>query len=362
MSSTRRVSGLFACVVIASLHGVDTFADDAVIDPLNRASIVSARASMALLTAVEPTGGHLVAVGERGIILLSKDDGRTWVQAQVPTSLMLTSVRFANTENGWAVGHGGIILATSDGGRAWQKQLDGISAAQLLLEAARANQDADPRQLAYAERMVSEGADKPFLDLLVQDERTITVVGAFGLAFRSNDGGRSWQPWSSHIPNGQGSHLYAIRQIAQTQYIAGEMGAVFRSNDGGESFTRIETPYEGSFFGLVLVSPEHMLVYGLRGNVYLSKDGGANWQKSQLDTEESLTAGSVLKDGSIVLGNQAGGLYRSTDGGLSFASVPLGNPAPIVALAESAGNSLILAGARGTVRLSEAALNVGNKQ
>jgi len=348
--------------VIASLHGVDTFADDAVIDPLNRASIVSARASMALLTAVEPTGGHLVAVGERGIILLSKDDGRTWVQAQVPTSLMLTSVRFANIENGWAVGHGGIILATSDGGRAWQKQLDGISAAQLLLEAARANQDADPRQLAYAERMVSEGADKPFLDLLVQDERTITVVGAFGLAFRSNDGGRSWQPWSSHIPNGQGSHLYAIRQIAQTQYIAGEMGAVFRSNDGGESFTRIETPYEGSFFGLVLVSPEHMLVYGLRGNVYLSKDGGANWQKSQLDTEESLTAGSVLKDGSIVLGNQAGGLYRSTDGGLSFASVPLGNPAPIVALAESAGNSLILAGARGTVRLSEAALNVGNKQ
>ncbi|MCY1435509.1 hypothetical protein D9M71_516060 [compost metagenome] len=70
----------------------------------------------------------------------------------------------------------------------------------------------------------------------------------------------------------------------------------------------------------------------------------------------------MLKDGSIVVGNQAGGLYRSTDGGLSFTAVPLGKPAPIVGLTESAGGSLILAGARGTVRLSEAALDAGNPQ
>ncbi|MNZ13492.1 Ycf48-like protein [compost metagenome] len=362
MSSGRRIPGLLACALLAALpHGV-AFASGAVSDPLARPSAISARASVALLTAVEPAAGKLVAVGERGIVLLSTDDGKTWAQAQVPTSLMLTGVRFADAQKGWAVGHGGLVLATTDGGRSWHKQLDGLAAARLLLEDARGREGATPRQLADAERFVKEGADKPFLDLDVQNERTVTVVGAFGLAFRSDDGGQSWQPWQSRIPNEQGSHLYAIRHIGQTQYIAGEMGAVFRSGDGGASFTRIETPYEGSFFGLTLVSPEHLLVYGLRGNAFVSRDGGASWQRCRLDTEESITAGAVLKDGSIVVGNQAGGLYRSTDGGLSFTAVPLGKPAPIVGLTESAGGSLILAGARGTVRLSEAALDAGNPQ
>ena len=63
------------------------------------------------LTAAE---GRLVAVGDRGHVLVSADQGATWEQILVPTRAMLTAVAFADAKNGTAVGHDGVILATND--------------------------------------------------------------------------------------------------------------------------------------------------------------------------------------------------------------------------------------------------------
>jgi photosystem II stability/assembly factor-like uncharacterized protein len=109
-----------------------------------------------------------------------------------PTSVTLTAVRFADDQQGWAVGHGGVVLATQDGGESWQMQLDGRQAAQLLLQDAQAAGDA--RAVQEAERLVADGADKPFLDLQVLDARRVVVVGAYGMAFRTDDAGQRWQP------------------------------------------------------------------------------------------------------------------------------------------------------------------------
>ena len=91
------------------------------------------------MLAITRAGARLVAVGERGSILLSDDSGVSWRQAKVPVSVTLTAVQFPNAKAGWAVGHLGVVLHSADGGETWAKQLDGREAASLVLEAAKKN-------------------------------------------------------------------------------------------------------------------------------------------------------------------------------------------------------------------------------
>lgn len=334
-----------------------TSATPADLDPLHRPSVASARAASALMTAVTPAGQRLVAVGERGIVVTSDDGGARWTQRLTPVSVMLTAVRFATDRKGWAVGHSGVVLMTDDGGATWTRQLDGMSAAQAVLAAARQrvstrDDDAAKKALADAKRLVADGADKPFLDLLVDSESTVTVVGAYGLALRSTDGGKSWADWQPRIPNAKGNHLYAIRRAGQCIILAGEQSVVFRSTDDGETFAQVPTPYAGSYFGAVMASPQRFVVFGLQGNAYATTDGGATWTRSRTGTSAPLSGGVLLRDGSFVIVSQAGQVLRSADGGVIFAALDVKAPVPFIGAAQAKDGQLVLAGARGMTGLA----------
>jgi len=252
-------------------------------------------------------GQRLVAVGERGVVILSDDGGRQWRQARVPVSVTLTAVRFTDDRHGHAVGHGGVVLSTDDGGEHWQKRLDGHQAAQLVVQEARTRGDA--AALSAAERLVSDGVDKPLLDLHFFNAMHGIVVGAYNLAFETLDGGRTWQSWSARLPNPRGLHLYALRVRGSQVLIAGEQGLVLRSTDGGATFSPLRTPYAGSFFTAELIGDHAIVLAGLRGNVVRSSDGGANWSKEPLPSAVTLIGSAVLEDGRMVLADQAGQVF-----------------------------------------------------
>lgn len=69
-----------------------------------------------LLTDATRVGDRIVAVGERGHIIYSDDEGKTWVQGEVPVSVTLTAIDFGTDTHGWAVGHSGVVLKTTDAG------------------------------------------------------------------------------------------------------------------------------------------------------------------------------------------------------------------------------------------------------
>lgn len=326
-------------------------------DVLERPALLSARATDAVLLAVAPAGQRLLALGERGIVLFSDDDARSWRQAQVPVSTTLTALHVETEKKVWAVGHAGVVLHTEDGGISWSKQLDGNQAAQLMLRTAQqevqAHGDEQTRnRLREAQRMLLEGADKPFFDVWFLDEKRGFIVGAYGLFFATQDGGGTWLPWLSHIDNPAGKHLYAIKGFGTSLYIAGEEGALYRSSDAGQTFVEIKTPYTGSYFGVLLLENDSVMVYGLRGNAYLSHDAGRHWRKCETGTSATLTAGKVLSDGSVVLVSQAGEVLRSTDRGRSFQALPMTHSFPFSSVTQTADGDLILAGVRGFTRLA----------
>jgi photosystem II stability/assembly factor-like uncharacterized protein len=305
---------------------------------LDQPALHSAKAQRSVLLAMTRAGERLVAVGERGIILLSDDSGTSWRQAKVPASVSLTSVQFVDAAHGWAVGHLGVVLHSADGGETWSKQLDGIQAAQLALAAAQ--QSGDAKLLKAAEWLVADGPDKPFLDLYFSNSRDGYVVGAYGLILRTRDGGASWQAWMGQVENPEGLNLYAIRAQGDQLFIAGERGLLLRSSDGGQSFQKLESPYEGSFFGLLASRSGGLLAYGLRGNAWWSSDHGDSWQQLDTGVESALAAGLELNDGRLLLASQSGELLLSGDNGQHFEHRRTHEGATVAAVAQAADGSL----------------------
>lgn len=330
------------------------------IDPaaMNRPALMSARAPHSTLLAVTQAGDNLVAAGERGIILLSSDNGASWQQAQVPTSANLTALKFVDAKRGWAVGHMGIVLNTEDGGMTWHKQLDGMEAGRLAVIAVSGSDN--QRAIKQANFLVKDGPDKPFFDITMDAAGHGFVVGAFNLMFRTDDGGAHWRYWSPQVDNRFGLHLYDIARLGDDFYIVGEQGLILRSQDGGEHFESLESPYEGTWFGLLATNSGALLAYGLRGNAYVSMDRGASWQSSNTGSQVSFVAAHELSNGHIVLANQAGQLFASDDQGKSFKPLQGLPGTPFTSLTQTASGELLLGSLRGVRSLS--ATQLANSQ
>lgn len=278
----------------------------AVADAIDRPAIESNLGAHSVLLSVTSVGDHFFAVGERGLILRSDDNGKSWRQLTSPVSVTLTGISFFDNKNGYAIGHGGIVLRTTNAGNDWEIRLNGLQLAEKLQQ--QAEESKDEESIRQAKLLVADGPDKPFFDLLVLGREHLVVVGAYGFAFESVDGGQSWTPWMSRIDNPFGLHLYNIRKQGERILVAGEQGFVALSMDAGKSFETIETPYEGSFFTAQLLEKDEIVLAGLRGNTLVSDDNGQHWKEIKNPISSSIMASFIHSDGQVIMANQVGTL------------------------------------------------------
>lgn len=302
-------------------------------DRLSLPSVKTDLASRSLLLDITSKAGRIYAVGERGHILFSEDQGLGWHQAEVPVSVSLTAVHFVDETNGWVVGHDGVILNSRDGGRSWQKQLDGFQVNQMVvdhyrqqLEKANAQADEDleiiEMALEDAEAALQEGPSRPFLDVQFIGQRHGWAIGSYGLLFETVDGGETWVPRMERLENPDGLHLNTMLQTHRGELmIAGEAGLLFRSSDNGQSWQLLESPYDGSFYTLTELMPSQaLLVMGLRGRGFRSDDRGESWIELDMATRATLTSALQLDSGELIAAGSSGNLSVSHDGGRQFRS------------------------------------------
>lgn len=250
-----------------------------------RPAEIAPLAAKNLLLGLIQADGTLVAVGDRGTIVLSSD-GLNWQQSPAPVHATLTAVTFADANNGWAVGHDATILHTTDGGKSWTLQ------------------NFQPQD------------SKPVLSVLALDPQRAFAVGAYGLFLSTTDGGKTWPPLDAPPILEDGLHLNALIQLNSGElFLAGEIGLAGVSKDGVE-WKRLTLPYEGSLFGALPWGEKGAMVFGLRGNVLLTDNvHGNRWSAVNTGTVQSMFGGALLPGGGAVLVGADGAiLYIGADG------------------------------------------------
>lgn len=355
MCSYKSYLQLALGALLAVLQGLSQAS--AYVDVLDLPARVSALAVNSPLSDMARAGDRLVAVGQRGHILYSDDAGQHWQQAAVPVSADLNAVSFPSATQGWAVGGDGVVLHSNDAGATWSKQLDGREIGALLVKHYQALARAEPGneqwplRVAEGQRLEAQGADKPLLDVWFANDRLGYVVGVFNLILRTEDGGQSWTPFQDRTDNPQGFHLNAIASTGDALYIAGEQGLLLKWDDAQQRFAALQTPYQGSFFGVV-GKPGEVLVYGLRGNVLRSTDAGLSWTSLDTGLHVSITAGLVDAHGDYRLFTQGGQMLASQGTGAQQRWVQQAQPVPVTGVTRAITDALVVVGSRGARTLS----------
>jgi len=286
------------------------------------------KVTMERLLLVDAThrGSRVIAVGDRGYIVLSDDNGRTWRRAKSPAAPMLTAVEFLDAKLGWAVGHDSVILATADGGETWVQQF-----------AAAAEQ-------------------RPLLDVTFLDKDNGFAIGAYGAFYETADGGRTWNPRKVIEDD---KHLNAFVRLPEGRLvILGEAGTILLSADAGKTWSPVASPYKGSLFGGLVADDGAVVAFGLRGRIFRSTDAGKTWTAVDNASVATLMGGTKLPDGALVIAGNGGTVLVSRDNGQSFVPLATGSTKVFAKAVFGPANAVILIGETGA---REAALPFGKR-
>ena len=230
----------------------------------------SSRYQQATMLDVANCGNRLVAVGARGLILVSSDEGRTWAQRRASIDVTLTSITCIGNHVGFAVGHEETLLRTNDDGLSWQVVHTNVQGVPLL-------------------RVRFFDADIGF------------ATGGSGILYSTRDGGNTWTRNPITTTDDFDPHLFDIARLDDGRLVlAGEAGRLFRSDDNGLSWQELPSPYTGSFFGLATPKPNELIAFGMLGHAFVSDDAGNSWDELPARQHESFFS-STVADGRLYL-------------------------------------------------------------
>ena len=227
---------------------------------------------------------RVVAVGERGTVLLSDDQGASWQPATVTPQrdLTLTALVALTDSRLLAVGHDGWILRSDDQGAHWAEV-----------------------------RYDSELAE-PLLGIWSAGAQQVLAFGSFGKFYQSDDAGRTWRATALSVDS---AHLNGLDGGPDgRRMVVGEQGLVMRTDDAGQHWQTLPAFYNGSLFGVVRLSAERWVTYGMRGHVFVSQDFGQSWQQVAVGNTLPLYGHVLLPKGDGVLIVGAGSSMVRLDG------------------------------------------------
>jgi photosystem II stability/assembly factor-like uncharacterized protein len=300
---------------------------------------------------------RLAAVGDRGLILVSDDAGRTWQTIPSPTSVNLYDVQF-NGQMGWIVGgwigkHTGssycVVLQTLDGGNQWQllsteglprltglqlqgsrlicwgdyspqfgssifESLDGglswRSALTGITHASAAAVSSEGRVLAV-DRLGRAAITGGAVHAITAAEIPVKSVGSTRLGWIAagdqgqlmlSSDGRTWSNASLPISDNV-QRLCCWNSIAQYQdhlWVVGSPGSVvLHSADGGSSWSAFPTGQTLPLNRICFIDPNRGWAVGAQGTLLATRDGGKTWYPQRKQPSRVSLLGLVSHSGAI---------------------------------------------------------------
>ena len=268
-------------------------------------------------------GRRVVAVGDRGLVLLSDDDGKTYRQAKdMPTRATLTAVWAIDASTLWAVGHWGMMLVSHDADETWAIRRSDIA------------------------------RDQPLLSVCFMDAKHGVAAGRFSLLLVTDDGA-TWREVKLPAPTGgKKADLNLFQAFADKRgglWIAAEQGAVYHSTDQGQSWSALSTGSKGTLWSGLAADDGSISVGGLQGKILRSIDQGITWVPAETGTRSSITSLVSLPGGKVLAVALDGVTLVSEDGGAHFAPRRAVDQRAFTAAVVDAGGKTLLFSQTGVV-------------
>ena len=186
-----------------------------------------------------------------GIVVTTKDAGQSWGTFQTEVQGPFVAGAFCNASLGFAVGPHDIVR-TVDDGASWASNL---------------RADADLSSIACS------------------SATTAVAIGRGGTVLVTTNGGDSWQQHQLAEPQARLTRVYFGSR--SDDWILGLRGQAYRSEDGGSTWQRMAVPSDADLFDIRITDREGWIV-GSGGTIMHSSDTGRTWQKQASPTEVDL--------------------------------------------------------------------------
>jgi photosystem II stability/assembly factor-like uncharacterized protein len=225
------------------------------------------------------------AVGPRGMVLQSTDDGATWQDRSLGKDITLNGVAFVDDQEGWIVGEFGTILHTVDGGASW-KQSEDITGLP-----------------PYAEDVTEEVAlrlgipplsneDLYLFDVAFPNADSGYIVAAGGFVLTTTDRGQHWTAMRADTRN----TLFTVRPTPGGNLIAtGVLGTmVHRRGNAWSADEQISHRFFTWIRGIGFSADGALgVAVGGKAAVLISTDKGETWEalpRERLDAARAAPA------------------------------------------------------------------------
>ncbi len=231
----------------------------------------------------------------RGLIMQTRDGGRTWRHVKRLTIPRVNKIRFTSRRSGWAIGeanalHPDGIYFTNDGGATWSSQtterMDSWVAGQQA-GGQFALIDREGRLASIVGGKMSRPAlfncsREDRIDCLVmQNDQIGFAAGQGGLVLKTTDGGRSWKRWS--VDTGIDESVRSMTVNNQNLFMALVTGGMVRVGMQDQVVEQIALPTSMPIRAIQFVDSEVGYAVGELGTILSTSDGGQTWRKQRGD-------------------------------------------------------------------------------
>ncbi|MGD8781566.1 MAG: YCF48-related protein [Ignavibacteria bacterium] len=204
------------------------------------------------------TLSRIIAVGENGTVIISKDNGDTWETKNPGTSRNLNDVhiRYSETEkqfHAWTVGDVSTILYTSDGGDNWSYQ-------------------------------TTEFLYDDFNSVVFNDSGSVgMIVGSNGIVYKTTNGGSEWDYQDAGTLTNFKDVTFG--DSGGVAVAVGQGGEIYRSQDNGDSWSSTSSGTSKNLNSVVF-SDSGFIAGGDDGTLIRGNKSGTNWQSIETGTTE----------------------------------------------------------------------------
>jgi len=281
------------------------------------------------------------AVGKFGTVLKTTNQGLNWNLFDIGTRKFLRSIFFTSQNSGYIAGDSGSLFKSTNGGENWfsQNVQNSISINDIYF----INQDigwmVGNSQNSKIYKTTNGGInwnsdnDLPYYSIyystFFKDEMLGWVCGSNGVIYKTTNGGTNWVLKCSF---GTYHYLYDIFFNDQTTgWSVGSQGKILKTTNSGENWFQAFPIQTSKSFRCLDFYNQYGCIAGDSGKVYYTTNFGDNWSfhdsykyfyYRNIGDDISIFSSHVYSENKIICAGKFGTIVQTLNGGINWSQLP----------------------------------------